>query len=131
MVLKYSVVVSPSVTLQMLIPGYEVVGKPLPAPPDAQGEAAQVNGLPLAQFGISAYTITVDWGDGSALDTDPTLYALDSEGDGYAIVDDHPYLVGGPSGSPDYYTITITVTGPGIDPADPLTGTTLQIVNEV
>ena len=36
-------------------------------------------------------------------------------------------MQGGPVGSPDNYTITVTITGPGIDPSKPIKGT--QVVH--
>ena len=39
----------------------------------------------------------------------------------------HVYADGGPPGDPLYYTITVTITGPGI--TTPLTGTVIQPVD--
>jgi hypothetical protein len=119
-------VVSSSVTLQMNNPAFVVVGKPLPPPPDAVGIAGYLGNIPSG-VKISAYKITVNWGDGTPATTSPTLYNVRNAGFFYGIVDNHPYTQGGPEGNPDNYTITITVTGPGIDQSKPLKGT--QVVH--
>jgi len=73
---------------------------------------------------LSAYTFTVNWGDGV---TTPAEVVSLSAGNIYpdaAIVANHTYAMGGPIGSPIFRTIRVTVTGPGIDPSKPLTSTT-------
>lgn len=77
----------------------------------------------------SAYTISVDWGDGTI---SPAHFYQEPNplmpGDFLEILDDHIYATGGPAGAPQKYTITVTITGPGLD--EPLTGTVTEYVTQ-
>jgi hypothetical protein len=108
------------VDLQMLGTQYVYAGTPPPLPPDWESQIAFFAGAPEAT--LSQYTFTINWGDGQTTTSPPEFF--DEGGDSSAeLIDNHPYAEGGPDGAPEKYTITISVTGPGINPAQPLTGT--------
>ncbi len=107
----------------------DVAGSPPPGSPGlwVLGEFA----TPLGQL-PSAYTFEVNWGDGRP-DTAATFYnPLNplEPGEAMDILDNHIYATGGPpGGNPKDYTITIAITGPGIDPANPVVGTIIEPVS--
>jgi hypothetical protein len=84
---------------------------------------------PTGATSLNGYTITVNYGDGF-VDTDPELAMLNIPGftPMVAIVATHTYAMGGGIDDPIDKTITVTVTGPGIDPSKPLTSTTTAII---
>jgi hypothetical protein len=103
-----------------------VAGSPPPGLDDSPGIWMIAQFDPMITEPYTAYTISVDWGDGTT-SSPPTFYRPPIGNGGIVgILDDHVYASGGPVGSPQYYTITITITGPGIDPANPLTGTIIE-----
>jgi hypothetical protein len=109
--------------LQMGSPDFVGQGKPTPwAPGDELATVAIFT--PPQGHTYKQYTFTVKWGDPSPLDTKPTFYQPPHSlpGDPVAIVMDHIYASGGPYGAPKHYTITVTVTGPGLKKPD--TGST-------
>ena len=80
----------------------------------------------------TAYNFTINWGDGMTDTGTPTFYMPLNplqNGESVAIQDTHVYATGSTTpGTPQYYTITITITGPGI--TSPLVGTIMEPVYE-
>ncbi len=103
----------------------DYTGSPPPGP-QGQWVIAQFNTLSTVPY--TAYTFSINWGDGPS--TPATFYNPLPGSNFAAILDNHIYATGAPVGSntPEYYTITITVTGPGISSAKPLVGTIMEPV---
>ncbi len=111
-VLNGTATVNSPASLQMINPGEVSVGPVPPTPPD--GEIAYFDGV--VGTTLSDYSFTIDWGDGTWSTTPDFYQPISNAG---TLVDNHDYdYVGGDSPVP--YTITVSVTGPGIDPANPL-----------
>jgi len=102
----------------------DYTGSPPPGP-QGQWAIAQFNTLSTVPY--TAYTFSINWGDGPST---PATFYNPLPGEFAAILDNHIYATGGSiaSGTPKYYTITITVTGPGISSAKPLVGTIMEPV---
>jgi hypothetical protein len=114
-------IVAAETTLEMNGPAFVIGGQPLPPPPETYGIAGWIENIPNGATKLD-YEVNVDWGDGKST----KFHSLYDEGN-YAIVDDHasqypPPPRGSSSDAHIDYTITITVTGPGIDPKKPLVG---------
>ncbi len=124
-----SLTVFSSLSLEMVSGAYEVVGgPPPPPPPDSNGMVGYIFGFNPPGAGLPQYQITINWGDGTTT-TNPSLYPagplypMSGEGANdtvYGIAMTHMYTTGG---SPDEYDIKVTITGPGIPAAKPITGT--------
>jgi hypothetical protein len=100
-------------SLQMINPGTVSAGSVPPAPP----QIAYFDGA--AGTTLSDYSFTIDWGDNRSSTTPDFFNPTSNAG---TLLDDHQYddLGGDNDGLPYRYTITVSVTGPGIDPANPL-----------
>ncbi len=94
---------------------YVFAGAAPPLPPDWEGQIAYFYGAPGTT--LSNYNFTIAWGDGTSTSSPDFFDELSDSG---TLYNDHDYAVGGSSDSPIQYTITVSVTGPGIDPANPL-----------
>jgi len=98
--------------------------------PQSSPDAFMAQFTPVLTEPYTAYTFTVNWGDGQT--SSPAFREAPGHqpdpGQGILIMDNHVYASGGPPGMPEYYTVTVTITGPGIDPKSPLTGTSIAPV---
>lgn len=128
LVVNATVTGSPAV-LQMMKSDFltvEIAGQPLPYVPDNALFLFTPAGGQIA----TAYNFDINWGDGTPDTTNPPFFNNPAPFPPMvSIFRSHVYADGGPNGPfgyPLYYTITVTITGPGI--TTPLTGTVIQPV---
>ena len=100
-------------SLQMINPGDVTAG----VVPPGRAQIAYFDGG--VGTTLSDYSFTIDWGDGTWSTTPDFFNTISNAG---TLLDNHDYenLGGGGDGLPDRDTITVSVTGPGIDSANPL-----------
>ncbi len=113
-VLNGTATVNSPAGLQMINPQYAFAGAAPPEPPAWESQIGYFSGAVGTK--LSDYTFTIDWGDGTSSNTPDFFDAITNAGQ---LLDNHVYAVGGVE-DPIQYKITVSVTGPGIDSANPL-----------